>query len=434
MRSIADRPVAILSAPGSRGDVNPMVAIGRELKRLGFDVVISLAENYAEVAAAAGLQVEVLISRHEFDTMLSDPSVWKPLKGARTVLRDAAGKFLEPHLEVIHRHRRAQQTVLVSHPLDFASRIYRDCDRSMPLVSIQLSPAIIRNAEHPPRLSPWWFEPRRPPWLVRAGYAAADYLVADRFLAPSINRVRKRLGLSPVTRILDRWWLSPDLVLGMYPDWFSDLRPQCEGHWQACGFPLDSDGTESACNRLVDPSVDEDRHPGAIFVTPGTAHRHARELFLNAMAACEQLKRPCIVATSYPEQVPMPLPPHATSIGYARLDPLLRRCAAIIHHGGVGTTSAALATGCPQLICPLAFDQFHHADRVTELGIGRECRHHPWQHRPAAVREMTHSLRLLVEDEAVRQRSEGFVNRRSSFQGAAVAAGAIADLLASRAN
>ena len=37
---------------------------------------------------------------------------------------------------------------------------------------------------------------------------------------------------------------------------------------------------------------------------------------------------------------------------------LLPHCCAIMHHGGAGTTSAALAAGCPQLVCPLHFDQF----------------------------------------------------------------------------
>jgi UDP:flavonoid glycosyltransferase YjiC (YdhE family) len=36
----------------------------------------------------------------------------------------------------------------------------------------------------------------------------------------------------------------------------------------------------------------------------------------------------------------------------------LPHCCAVMHHGGAGTTSAALAAGCPQLVCPLHFDQF----------------------------------------------------------------------------
>jgi len=48
-KSDSSKPLAILSAPGSRGDVNPMVAMGRELIGSGFDVAISVAEPYAKV-------------------------------------------------------------------------------------------------------------------------------------------------------------------------------------------------------------------------------------------------------------------------------------------------------------------------------------------------------------------------------------------------
>ncbi|MEE2780612.1 MAG: nucleotide disphospho-sugar-binding domain-containing protein, partial [Planctomycetota bacterium] len=52
------------------------------------------------------------------------------------------------------------------------------------------------------------------------------------------------------------------------------------------------------------------------------------------------------------------------------LSQLLPHAAALVHHGGIGTTSQALATGIPQLIMPMAFDQPDNADRVQRLGVG----------------------------------------------------------------
>jgi UDP:flavonoid glycosyltransferase YjiC (YdhE family) len=42
----------------------------------------------------------------------------------------------------------------------------------------------------------------------------------------------------------------------------------------------------------------------------------------------------------------------------------------LAHHGGIGTTAEALRAGTPQLIVPLAHDQFDNAARVTALGAG----------------------------------------------------------------
>ena len=62
------------------------------------------------------------------------------------------------------------------------------------------------------------------------------------------------------------------------------------------------------------------------------------------------------------------------TLSYVSLRRLLPSCAAIVHHGGIGTTSQALAAGIPQTIGPLAFDQFDNAARVERLRCGRWLR------------------------------------------------------------
>ena len=42
---------------------------------------------------------------------------------------------------------------------------------------------------------------------------------------------------------------------------------------------------------------------------------------------------------------------------------------AIIHHGGAGTTAAALRSGKPTVICPFFGDQPFWARRVAQLGV-----------------------------------------------------------------
>ncbi|KAL3638156.1 hypothetical protein CASFOL_018026 [Castilleja foliolosa] len=51
---------------------------------------------------------------------------------------------------------------------------------------------------------------------------------------------------------------------------------------------------------------------------------------------------------------------------------LFPRCAAAIHHGGSGSTAAALHTGTPQIICPFILDQFYWAERMFWLGVAPE--------------------------------------------------------------
>ena len=56
-------------------------------------------------------------------------------------------------------------------------------------------------------------------------------------------------------------------------------------------------------------------------------------------------------------------------IGYASHALLFPRAAAVIHHGGIGTTAQALRAGAPQLVCPVLGDQFDNADRLRRLGV-----------------------------------------------------------------
>ncbi|XP_073159150.1 sterol 3-beta-glucosyltransferase isoform X5 [Henckelia pumila] len=51
---------------------------------------------------------------------------------------------------------------------------------------------------------------------------------------------------------------------------------------------------------------------------------------------------------------------------------LFPKCAAAIHHGGSGSTAAALHAGIPQVICPFVLDQYYWAERMFWLGVAPE--------------------------------------------------------------
>jgi len=355
---------AILSAPGSRGDVNPMIAIGRRLREAGHDVVISLAEPYAEVAVDAGLEVEVVIGREQFTEALGNPHVWKPVRGPLQVFRTVVSEFLERQRDVIERYHVPDKTVLVSHPLDLASRVFRDAHPETPMVSVHLQPVILRTLDDPPRLSGWWFELSRPSWLMRFTYWLIDTVAVDPTIRDPINRMRAEYKLAPIRRPLNQWWHSPDLVLAMYPEWFAPATKTFLPQLKHCGFPLQD-------NTSQDFLVPQDR---PIVFTSGTAHHHCRDFFKQAVKACLELKRPGLLLSTFPENFPAELPDSVQAMPYMSFTRLLPHCAAIVHHGGIGTTSQAFAAGIPQLIRPMAFDQFDNANRVEQLGGGRWLR------------------------------------------------------------
>jgi rhamnosyltransferase subunit B len=97
---------------------------------------------------------------------------------------------------------------------------------------------------------------------------------------------------------------------------------------------------------------------------------HAGRFFRTALAACEALGERGLFLTKHPHVLPARLPASVRHCAFAPLRALLPRCTALVHHGGVGTTAAALESGCPQLVLPLAWDQPDNAERVRKLGVG----------------------------------------------------------------
>ena len=396
--------IAILSAPGSRGDVHPMIGIGRQLVRRGWDVVISLAEPYAPQARAAGLRPEIVIDADRFHSLLADPKVWAPVRGPLTLFRTIAAEFIPAHHDVIRKYQRPGETVLVTHPLDFASRVYHQTHPDTCLVDIQLAPSILRNPRHPPRLTPWAIEDRLPPSLVSLAYRLADRFVVGPLLAPSINRLRDAYGLPKVHTPLEDYWNRSPRCIMLYPPWFAPEVAAGRGRTFA-GFPLD----DGVAVRPDDPSADRTEVPSrrgvpgrSLVVTAGTANRHARALFSQVAAAARSLQVPTLLLSPFPENVPANLPPQVRVSDYIPLGELLPRSLAIVHHGGIGTTARALAAGIPQLIRPLAFDQFDQAARVERLGVGR------W---PRRERHLAAALGQLLSDDRLRRNARELARR-----------------------
>ena len=120
-----------------------------------------------------------------------------------------------------------------------------------------------------------------------------------------------------------------------------------------------------------------------IMITPGSANAQAGEFLEEAVAACRLMKRRAMVLTRFLEQVPAGLAGHGRAFEYVPFSRVFSRAAAVVHHGGVGTTAQCFAAGVPQLIMPMAHDQPDNAARIRKLGVGEYL--YPKKFRAAAI-------------------------------------------------
>jgi rhamnosyltransferase subunit B len=237
-----------------------------------------------------------------------------------------------------------------------------------------------------------------PDWLPRFAkrwqYRLANALIIERILTRGLNAFRAEVGLPPVHDLMGGWWHSPQRVLGLFPDWYG--RPQADWPPQIrlTGFPH-YDGRPGAG---LPPEVRDFclAGPPPVAFTFGTGMMHAARFFRAALKACRLLGVRGLFLTRYAGQLPEPLPASVRHCPYAPFQELFPLCAAVVHHGGVGTTARAMAAGTPQLVLPLAYDQSDNAVRVQKLGVGDwlNVRHRTGAHLARALaRLMTPAVR-----------------------------------------
>jgi UDP:flavonoid glycosyltransferase YjiC (YdhE family) len=209
---------------------------------------------------------------------------------------------------------------------------------------------------------------RLPRSLIHAQYWLADRLVVDRIFERQWNGLRRELGLPPVRRVFNGYIHSPRLTIGLFPEWFAPPQRDWPSQIRLTGFPLYDEHDVSPLDAGLREFLDAGEPP--IAFTAGSAMTHGGDFFQAAAEGCARFRRRGLLLTRYPEQLPTKLPPDVRQVEYAPFSQLLPRCAAVVHHGGIGSTAQAIAAGIPQLVVPMAHDQHDNADRVTRLGLG----------------------------------------------------------------
>lgn len=393
----------LLNPVGSAGDVHPFIALGLRLRERGHQVSVLTSPYFQPLCEQHGLRLLPLGTTDEFVAGIQNPDLWKPQR-AFAVVSELVERGLPLAYEAIAAEATRQPTVVVAGSLGLAARVAHD-KLGVPMVSVHLQPGVFRSAHEPPHLPGlglmhWLPRPGR-----RALFRAIDALVIDRWLGRPLNRFRATLGLPPVARFMDAWWHSPQLVLGLFPDWYAAPQPDWPRQLQLVGFPLYD---ESDVQPELPPALAEflAEEPAPIVVAPGSANAFGRAFFEPVVAACRRSGRRAILLTKFADQVPAGLPASVRHVDYVPFSLILPRAAALVHHGGIGTTAQALAAGVPQLIRPMAHDQFDNAARVRRLGVGTALA--PRRFTP---RNVAAALERLLGDPAVARACQAIAPR-----------------------
>ncbi len=153
-------------------------------------------------------------------------------------------------------------------------------------------------------------------------------------------------------------WLAADQTLGPWPD------PADGAVFQTGAWILPDE-------RPLSPELETFLDAGEPPVYFGFGSTRApQDLSQMMIKSVRALGRRVIVSRGWADLSLVENEPDCLDIGESNLRALFKRVAAVVHHGGAGTTTLAALAGTPQVVIPQHYDQHYWAERVHQLGIG----------------------------------------------------------------
>ncbi|MDH4045375.1 MAG: glycosyltransferase [Gemmatimonadota bacterium] len=385
----------VLAPIGSRGDVQPMLALGCGLAERGHDVTIAAPENFEGWVRPHGLAFAPVGTDMEADLRRYGDRVQTTRHQMRILRTEIVPQQFAAMPDIC-----AGADLIVGAGLQAAGPSVAEY-LGVPYAFVAYAPVVLRSVHHAPPVVRWQRLPRAANRLCWRGFARMLRLV----LEGPVTRGRQRLGLAPVSDISSYLTAHPIVLAADVPltGTVPDLAPNVH-----CVAALRlEDGS------ALPPAVVEflDRGDPPVLVGFGSMYlSRMRELVGVFADAAARVGVRLLIQSGWTGVAArdVALPAHCLLTGALPHDQLLPRVRAVVHHGGAGTTTSAVRAGRPHLVVPLLLDQFYWAGRVRALGLGPE---------PMAVRRIGDSRALgaalgrLVSTEAYAQRAATLAGR-----------------------
>lgn len=406
----------LIAGAGSHGDVLPFIAIGREMSARGHEVFFFGNPYFREHVAGVGLAFVPVGTSDDYHRIFDEIAEDRPVTALKRI-NAHFGEIGGDCYRAMRTHVAPHRTVAVSSSVFFAPRLLREID-AVPCAAVHLAPHVIRSHLRPARSAPRWVDADSPKFVKRLAYWYVDRFVLDPCSTKPLNRLRAAHRLPPVTRIFRSWINEADCLIGLFPDWYAERQSDWPAEIVLAGFPLYDHGDQAPLTGELEAFLAAG--PAPVAFSAGTANAHSAAFFRTSLEACRIAGVRAILLSGFAGQVPANLPDGVMHVRYAPFGALLPRLAAFVHHGGIGSTSQAMKAGVPQLIRPVAFDQFDNSARAVQLGVARELL--PRQYSARAVAD---ALSRLMSDEQLHRRCRDIARRLAENRAVAIACDAI---------
>jgi len=358
----------LIATVGSVGDMHPMMGMGMALQRLGHAVRFAANPVHAARVQACGLDYRAMGTRAGFEATADDPALWNP-RTAMPVFWRGLRSILQHLPEAALALPPGQPATLLVHPLLLpAAALARAKRPGLRVVAAWLAPQNLRSCHDPMMVGPLRIPLWLPMALRRLLWRRIDRRFIDPAPLPDLNAARLASGLASVPHFMPHLQTVADQSITLFPDWFARSAPDWPQPMLRGSFPLfEPPGNADLPAEVLAFLA---TGPAPVVVTLGTFQRHGGAVLTRVVEAVRALGRRTVVLAADREQLALPTAADLLWQPYLPLHRLMPHSAALVHHGGIGTTAEALRAAVPQLVLPWAFDQFDNAQRVRALGVG----------------------------------------------------------------
>jgi sterol 3beta-glucosyltransferase len=330
---------AVLTSLGSMGDIQPLIALAVELRSHGHHPILALAPYFGPYVHRHGLQ---------FVPIGPDLNYPELQRNENTAVRQGSDLFnlMSDHLEILRsmlpqmfselRDICYDADVLISGQLQLASRMIHDLTH-IPFVSIQTN----------------HFGGRQQP-------------VARQAIASVINQFRAQYGLSPISDPIYTDGNSPQLALYVISRYFRPPAVNWPEHYHVTGFFFLDDELWKPDASLLE--FIESGPPPVVISFSSITHEAPDAMTGILLEAIRIAGCRAIIQRGWSGLAKDKTPPNVMAVDFVPHTWLFKRASCVVHHGGAGTTAAAIYGGAPAVIVPHIGDQPLWAELARDLG------------------------------------------------------------------
>jgi UDP:flavonoid glycosyltransferase YjiC (YdhE family) len=363
-----------LQAWGSEGDIRPFTALAAGLVDAGHEVTLAVTDNvgrdYSEVAKKHGFKL-IAVPNPEAHDPAEVEAVWREIISARNPIKQARMVMeygFDPAMEAMYAAARelcATNDAVLGHFFVYPLRVAAE-KAGVPMATLNVVHNCLPSAYIcPPGL------PDIGKWFYPLGWVVVRKMINNIFL-PRVNALRSREGLPPDRDVMAQTWASDQLNLIAVSPHICVAPKDWDRRHQVCGFlkpPLDTRMEELPSG--LDDFLSAGESP--VYITFGSMMPNSLEYIRETVdiwkAAIRQVGCRAIIQLPVDDLSIFDTGERVFKVKRSPYVSVFPRCAAIVHHGGAGTTQSSLLAGRPSVVVAHMADQFFWGDELKRLGV-----------------------------------------------------------------